>query len=451
VVAIAAIAAAVGIVAVAMSGAGSSSGSQTVEMVGTSVYGVSSRVTTMLAEKDELSEEDITFLRHYDQCQSCLVTCDHFEENHCDAFEPKQACGWDELLEECDSCPNKGCAHTIAYMQNNQAWNETFGDDDEKKAEAMEEMAWRTACSSSVDDFPKFEECIHDATTVSHAENCLKHFLHPMPANLLSMAKKIAATVGPPQCAMSYTGHECSPAPSPEDHEGTCPQGFMCMPDPSKCEECACSCNTPADKLKNLEACLSKAGNPHAGAFCLSTFFSQLPPAFVDSAIEASMQPKGVDEHYDQIVASCGGADNDNSTGTVTKCLEAVEYCVRPKQGAAGTFPDDADKFQPICECFRDEDVLKECAADPEAETASEEAEECVGAIREHYVFHVHNTYCKDQTEVACKFQCQWPLPGFFGDVAKKAEEEIKKQEKEAKEAEKEAAEEAEKEAAAAK
>jgi hypothetical protein len=93
-----------------------------------------------------------------------------------------------------------------------------------------------------------------DATTVSHAENCLKHFLHPMPANLLSMAKKIAATVGPPQCAMSYTGHECSPAPSPEDHEGTCPQGFMCMPDPSKCEECACSCNTPADKLKNLGA-----------------------------------------------------------------------------------------------------------------------------------------------------------------------------------------------------
>ena len=79
VVAIAAIAAVVGIVAVAMSGAGSNSGSQTVEMVGTSVYGVSSRVTTMLAEKDELSEEDITFLRHYDQCQSCLVTCDHFE------------------------------------------------------------------------------------------------------------------------------------------------------------------------------------------------------------------------------------------------------------------------------------------------------------------------------------------------------------------------------------
>ena len=47
-------------------------------------------------------------------------------------------------------------------MQNNQAWNETFGDDDEKKAEAMEEMAWRTACSSAVDDFPKFEECIRE-------------------------------------------------------------------------------------------------------------------------------------------------------------------------------------------------------------------------------------------------------------------------------------------------
>ncbi len=67
-----------------------------------------------------------------------------------------------------------------------------------------------------------------------------------------TQAKKIAKTVGPPQCAKSYTGHDCSLAPKPEENEGTCPQGFMCMPDPSQCEECACSCNTPADKLKNL-------------------------------------------------------------------------------------------------------------------------------------------------------------------------------------------------------
>ena len=73
-----------------------------------------------------------------------------------------------------------------------------------------------------------------------------------MEIHSFSQARKIAKTVGPPQCAKSYTGRDCDPAPKPEENEGTCPQGYMCMPDPSQCHECACSCNTPADKLKNL-------------------------------------------------------------------------------------------------------------------------------------------------------------------------------------------------------
>jgi hypothetical protein len=47
-------------------------------------------------------------------------------------------------------------------------------------------------------------------------------------------------------------------------------------------------------------------------------------------------------------------------------------------------------------------------------------------------VYHIHHKYCVDQTEPACNFQCQWPLPGFFGDVAQKAEEAIKQAAKEA-------------------
>jgi hypothetical protein len=67
-----------------------------------------------------------------------------------------------------------------------------------------------------------------------------------------------------------------------------------------------------------------KAPNPHAGAFCLATFFSQLPPDFVETAISASNEPEGAQEHYDQILASCGG--DENATATVTQCLEQVFF-----------------------------------------------------------------------------------------------------------------------------
>jgi hypothetical protein len=38
-----------------------------------------------------------------------------------------------------------------------------------------------------------------------------------------------------------------------------------------------------------------------------------------------------------------------------------VEYCVRPIQGKTGTFPEDESKYQQLCACFRDEEVLKSC------------------------------------------------------------------------------------------
>ena len=86
----------------------------------------------------------------------------------------------------------------------------------------------------------------------------------------------------------------------------------------------------------------------------------------------------------------------------------------------------------------------------------------CAAAIRDHYVLHVHHQYCLHNTEVcvlcvrvcvcvrvrasldtytfdimyiiqppctqththlqaACEFECKWPLPGFFGEVAQAA------------------------------
>jgi hypothetical protein len=48
-------------------------------LAGTTVYGARARVQMLTEMKEELSEDDITFLRHYDQCESCLVGCDHFE------------------------------------------------------------------------------------------------------------------------------------------------------------------------------------------------------------------------------------------------------------------------------------------------------------------------------------------------------------------------------------
>jgi hypothetical protein len=53
---------------------------QPVSMLGaTTVYGARARVQQLTETMESLSEEDVTFLRHYDQCESCLVSCDHFE------------------------------------------------------------------------------------------------------------------------------------------------------------------------------------------------------------------------------------------------------------------------------------------------------------------------------------------------------------------------------------
>ena len=67
------------------------------------------------------------------------------------------------------------------------------------------------------------------------AEKCLASFMHPLPATLLSEALDVAKEVGPPVCQKSYMGSTCKPVPDPVAHGGSCPQGFMCMPDPSKC------------------------------------------------------------------------------------------------------------------------------------------------------------------------------------------------------------------------
>ena len=46
--------------------------------------------------------------------------------------------------------------------------------------------------------------------------------------------------------------------------------------------------------------------------------------------------------------------------------------------------------------------------------------------MQEHFTLHVQHQYCLDGTETACEFQCKWPLPGFFGDVAKIGEDKTK-------------------------
>ena len=58
---------------------------------------------------------------------------------------------------------------------------------------------------------------------------------------------------------------------------------------------------------------------------------TQLPPDFVDQAIQKANQPAGASEHYTQIFHACGGGEN--GTAIVSSCLEQVEYCVRPIQG----------------------------------------------------------------------------------------------------------------------
>ena len=245
------------------------------------------------------------------------------------------------------------------------------------------------------------------------AEKCLASFMHPLPATLLSEALDVAKEVGPPVCQKSYMGSACKPVPDPVAHGGSCPQGFMCMPDPSKCTSCACSCNSPADKLATFEACMHRAKSSESGSYCLATLFTQLPPEFVEQAIEKANQPAGASEHYTQIFSACGGGEN--GTAIVSSCLEQVEYCVRPIQGHPGTFPQDYSKFQSLCECFRKPEVVAECGPEDDEEIQ----QSCAAAIRDHYVMHVHHQYCLHNTEAACEFECKWPLPGFFGEVAK--------------------------------
>ena len=128
----------------------------------------------------------------------------------------------------------------------------------------------------------------------------------------------------------------------------------------------ACSCNSPADKLATFEECMHKAKSSESGSFCLATLFTQLPPDFVEQAIEKANQPAGASEHYTQIFSACGGGEN--GTAIVSSCLEQVEYCVRPIQGHPGTFPQDYTKFQSLCACFREPEVLAQCGPEDDVE-----------------------------------------------------------------------------------
>lgn len=183
----------------------------------------------------------------------------------------------------------------------------------------------------------------------------------------------------------------------------------MCMPDPNQCEHCACSCNSPTDKIDQLEACINHSPKASEGLFCFQTFFSQLPPEFVSRVVASADLARNPDEQYYLILNNCGGPEN--GTEVVNSCLEEVEYCVRPKQGLPGEFPTDPHEYQSICECFRDPKVLAACGPEPDNQTA------CVGSIRDHYVQHIHHKYCITHTEAACQFECRWPLPGFFGNL----------------------------------
>jgi len=186
----------------------------------------------------------------------------------------------------------------------------------------------------------------------------------------------------------------------------------MCMPDPNQCDTCACSCNSPTDKIDQLEACIGHAPHPSQGLFCFQSFFAQLPPAFVDRVVSLADQARSPDEQYFLILNECGGPDN--GTTVLSSCLEEVEYCIRPKQGLPGEFPTDPHQFQSLCECFRSPTVLAACGPEPANQT------QCLGSIRDHYVDHVHHKYCVTHTEPACQFECRWPLPGFFGDLIAK-------------------------------
>ena len=351
----------------------------------------------------------------YNLCSSCLQSCKLFHEEQCGFDVIKEQCLPNVLLEGCAECEGSGCGAVVAFLDENAELNASApeGADNITRLEIFTELVWEHAREQAVKSLPTLKDCIDKASTVGLAEKCLAAFLHPMPATLAHEALSVAQEVGPPQCKTNYVGSKCLPTPDPEMHGGSCPQGFMCMPDPSRCSSCACSCNSPEDKLDTFEACMQRGKSAEAGSFCMAALFTQLPPAFVEQALHKASEPAGASEHYTQIFSACGGGEN--GTQIVSSCLEQVEYCVRPLQGHPGTFPDDFSKYQSLCDCFRKPEVLAECGPDEEVQAS------CASAIREHYVMHVHHQYCLHNTETACEFTCKWPLPGFFGEVAQAA------------------------------
>lgn len=45
-------------------------------------------------------------------------------------------------------CSTAGCQHVVEYMETSEALNATYGDNEDAKAAAIFEMAWRDACST---------------------------------------------------------------------------------------------------------------------------------------------------------------------------------------------------------------------------------------------------------------------------------------------------------------
>jgi len=362
---------------------------------------------------EEPSDDIKTMEMEYNLCESCFTsTCPYFLENDCDVEYVKPQCMPEVLLAACPDCGDKGCQAVLDFVQNDAGLNETAGGDNITKISVLRQMNWADARHKAVESFPDFRSCIASANTVALAENCLVEFLHPFPADLLKAAARDAAEMGPPVCSKNYLGGSCSPLPTPADNKGTCPKGFMCMPDPNNCEQCACSCTSPADKISQLEACLTHAPHAAQGLYCLQSFFTQLSPEFVNTVVTKADEPRNPDEQYFLILNDCGGPEN--GTEILNTCLEEVDFCVRPRQGLPGEFPTDAHQFQSICECFRDPKVLAACGPEPANQT------QCVSSVRDIYVQHVHHKYCVTHTEAACNFECAWPLPGFFGDLITK-------------------------------
>lgn len=94
--------------------------------------------------------------------------------------------------------------------------------------------------------------------------------------------------------------------------------------------------------------------------------------------------------------------------------LVPYAYLLVSDFGFLGDPPPPSPRPQSLCECFRSPTVLAACGPEPANQT------QCLGSIRDHYVTHVHHKYCVTHTEAACQFECQWPLPGFFGDLIAK-------------------------------